>query len=103
MKDNYIEELIEIMVEACVLMGDVEINGMTVPHKLLQSRFEKYDRYMMESAISVLASSTVEVKNVKKYLLAVLYNCAMTGCNQVKLQVQHDMNTVQWAGYGKNL
>ena len=101
MKNNHIEEFIEIMVEACVLMGDVEINGMTVPHKLLHSRFEKYDRYMMESAISVLASSTVEVKNVKKYLLAVLYNCAMTGCNQVKLQVQHDMNTEQWAGYSK--
>lgn len=98
-----VDELIEIMVEACVLLGDIEINGMKIPHKLLQSRFEKYDRYMMENALSTLAGRTVEVKNVKKYLLAILYNAALTRCNQVKLQVQHDMNTEQWAGFSRDI
>ena len=43
-----VDELIEIMVEACVLSNDVYILDIRVPHALIQSRFEKYDMFTMQ-------------------------------------------------------
>lgn len=86
-----LDELIEIMVEACVLMGDIEISGVRIPHQLIVSRFEKYDQSMMEDVLISLSENTTNVRNVKKYLLATLYNAPMTMDNHVNLRVQHDM------------
>lgn len=86
-----LDELIEIMVEACVLEGDIEISGRKIPHALVQSRFEKYDMYTMEYVMRSLSNNTSEVHNIRKYLLATLYNAPLTMQNQVNLEIQHDM------------
>lgn len=91
-----LDELIEIMVEACVLSNDVYILDIRVPHALIQSRFEKYDMFTMQYVLESLSNNTTRVKNVKKYLLTVLYNAPMTMDNQVRLQVQHDMSSDSW-------
>lgn len=88
-----LDELIELMVEACVLRNDIEIGGVKVPNKLIVSRFEKYNQSMMQAVLISLSESTKDVKNVKKYLLTVLYNAPMTMENRIKLKVQHDMCT----------
>lgn len=86
-----IDELIEIMVEACVLMGDVEISGTRIPHQLIQSRFEKYDKYTMIAVLDSLSANTTDVRNVKKYLLATLFNAPITMSNQIDLAVMHNL------------
>ena len=91
-----VDELIEIMVEVCVLREEVYIHDIRVPHALIQSRFEKYDMFTMQYVLDSLANNTTKVKNIKKYLLAVLYNAPMTMDNQVRLQVQHDMSSDSW-------
>lgn len=88
-----LDELIELMVEACVLSNDVDIGGIKVPHRLIVSRFEKYNQSLMQTVLTSLSENTTEVKNVKKYLLAVLYNAPLTMENQVRLKVQHDMHS----------
>ncbi len=47
-----VDELIEIMVEACVLSDDLYLLDTRIPHALVQSRFEKYD--MFTSMFSIL-------------------------------------------------
>ena len=86
-----LDELIELMVEVYVLGKDVDIGGVRVPHRLLVSRFEKYNQSLMQTVLASLADNTTEVKNIKKYLLAVLYNAPVTMANQIRLKVQHDM------------
>ena len=86
-----IDELIEIMVEACVLMGDVEMNGNKIPHQLIQSRFEKYNKDTIIAVLDSLSANTTDVRNVKKYLLTTLFNAPITMRNQIDLAVMHDL------------
>ncbi len=89
---DMLDELIELMVETCVLSGDMRIGGKVVPHSLIQSRFEKYDMYTMEYVLGSLSENKTDVKNVKQYLIAVLYNAPVTRENHMNLRVQHDMS-----------
>ena len=87
-----IDDLIEIMVEACVLGADLKIGGRKIPHSMIQSRFEKYDRFTMEYVLGSLSDNTTDVKNVKQYLLTTLYNAPVTMENHLSLMVQHDLS-----------
>ena len=87
-----IDDLIEIMVEACVLGSDLKIGGRKIPHSMIQSRFEKYDRFTMEYVLGSLSDNTTDVKNVKQYLLTTLYNAPVTMENHLSLMVQHDLS-----------
>lgn len=87
-----LDDLIEIMVEACVLGADLKIGGRRIPHAMIQSRFEKYDRYTMEYVLGSLSGNTTNVKNVKQYLLTTLYNAPVTMENHLSLMAQHDLS-----------
>ena len=86
-----LDELIEIMVETCVLEGDIELKGRVIPHRVIQSRFEKFDQPTMMYVMTSLGENDTEVKNVKKYLLATLINAPLTRGNQCSLDVQHHL------------
>ena len=86
-----LDELIEIMVEACVLGRDERISGNPIPHDLLVSKFEKYNMLTMEYVLLSLSNNTTLVKNTRRYLLATLYNAPNTIGNYYKLLTQHDM------------
>ncbi len=86
-----LDELIEIMVEACVLEGDIEIKGRVIPHQTVQSRFEQYDAGTMMYVLESLSKNVTEVKNVKKYLLATLFNASLTQKNHIGLSVQNGL------------
>ncbi len=85
-----ITELVDLMVEACVLMGDIEISGKKIPHELVVSRLEKFNRFIMESVLKSIETNTTKVKNVKQYLLAILYNAPVTYENQLIMEISHD-------------
>ena len=88
-----LDELIELMVEVCVFESDLKIGGRLVPHSMVESRFEKYDRFTMEYILGSLSENRSDVKNAKQYLLTVLYNAPVTMESHIKLMVQHDMNS----------
>lgn len=93
---DMLDELIEIMVEECVVGGDEYIGGNKVPHMLIRSRFEKYNMMTIQYVLGCLQENTTDVKNTRKYLLAVLYNAPNTMSSYYKLRVQHDMNQPDW-------
>lgn len=85
-----LDNLIDLMVEACVIAGDMRIGGRMVPHSLVQSKFEKYDYDTMTYVLESLRNTTSEIKNIRAYLLTTLYNAPSTYKHYVNLMIQHD-------------
>lgn len=56
----------------------------------------KDDEAMMETADSVRQYGTTEIRNMKQYLLAVLFNAPTTISNHYTAQVNHDMYAGGW-------
>ena len=87
-----IDELVEIMVDACTSESrTLRIGKEDKPQVLVQSRFEKYDYSMMEYVLSCLSDNTTKVHNIKNYLLTTLYNAPLTMDNYYSAEVNHDM------------
>ena len=73
-----LDEIVEIMAETIANDQDVMISGVKIPHSVIESRFEKYDYSMMIYVLESLESNTTKVLNVRKYILATLYNAPST-------------------------
>lgn len=87
-----IDELVEIMVDACTSESrTLRIGKEDKPQVLVQSRFEKYDYNIMEYVLSCLKDNTTKVHNIKNYLLTTLYNAPLTIDNYYSAEVNHDM------------
>ena len=87
-----IDELVEIMVDACTSESrTLRIGKEDKPQVLVQSRFEKYDYSMMEYVLFCLSDNTTKVHNIKSYLLTTLYNAPLTMGNYYSAEVNHDM------------
>ena len=95
-KENKINEIIDIMVEAIVLEQDLKLKDNVIPYQLLRSRFEKYNFFTMQYLLETLGNTTNKVNNPKKYLLVALYNAPITMDNYYEFEVNHDMN--KWEG-----
>ena len=87
-----IDELVEIMVDACTSESrTLRIGKEDRPQVLVQSRFEEYDYSMMEYVLLCLSDNTTKVHNIKNYLLTTLYNAPLTMDNYYSAEVNHDM------------
>ena len=56
----------------------IVISSGTYPAELVRSKFLKINYGHVEYVISCLQSNTTKVKNIKKYLLAALFNAPST-------------------------
>ena len=54
---------------------------------------EQADRYDIRFVLDCLNKNTTEIRNIKKYLLAVLFNAPSTIGNYYSSLVAHDMAT----------
>ena len=88
---NVLDEILDIMVEVSVMKKDVEIGGNIIPFPLIKSRFEKYNMLTMQYVLESISNVSSGVKNVKKYLLATLYNAPLTMNSNYKFMVQKDI------------
>jgi len=61
------------------------------PTELVRSKFLKIDSSHVEYVIGCLLSNTTKVKNIKKYLLASLFNAPSTISGYYRAEVNHDM------------
>ena len=87
---DILRELVEIMVEVYITGADVTIGGNPIPYEFICERFDQYDQFMMEYVLLSLRKNETKVGNVKKYLLATLYNAPTTMINYYRQEVQHD-------------
>ena len=87
-----IDELLDVMVQAmCSKRQYINIGGEDIPVQLVRSRFEKYNYTIMEYVIECIKNNTTKIKNVRKYMLAVLFNAPSTINMYYLSEVNHDM------------
>ena len=91
------DEIVELMVETvCAKRKTTRIAGSDFPHEVVRSRFLKLDSEHIRFVMDSLQKTTTEVRNMKQYLLAVLFNAPTTISNHYTAQVNHDMYAGGW-------
>ena len=92
-----LDEIVELMVETvCAKRKTTRIAGSDFPHEIVRSRFLKLDSEHIRFVMDCLQKNTTEVRNMKQYLLTVLFNAPTTISNHYTSQVNHDMNAGGW-------
>ncbi len=92
-----LDEIVELMVETvCARRKTTRIAGSDFPHEVVRSRFLKLDSEHIRFVMDSLQKNTTEVRNMKQYLLTVLFNAPTTISNHYTSQVNHDMNAGGW-------
>ena len=92
-----LDEIVELIVETvCAKRKTTRIAGADFPHEVVRSRFLKLDSSHIEFVMESLHNNTTEVRNIKQYLLTVLFNAPTTMSNHYTAQVNHDMYAGGW-------
>ena len=92
-----LDEIVELMVETvCAKRKTTRIAGSDFPHEVVRSRFLKLDSSHNEFVMDCLKKNTTEIRNMKQYLLTVLFNAPTTISNHYTSQVNHDMYAGGW-------
>ncbi len=96
-QDNHIDreqldEIAELIVDTvCSARKTIRIAGDDYPAEVVKSRFMKLDSSHVQYVMDCMRENTTYVRNIKKYLLAALYNAPATIGNYYSALVQHDM------------
>ena len=92
-----LDEIVELIVETvCAKRKTTRIAGADFPHEVVRSRFLKLDSSHIEFVMECLHNNTTEIRNMKQYLLTVLFNAPTTMNNHYTAQVNHDMHAGGW-------
>jgi len=104
LKKNYphntemLDGILELIVEICTTgRRTIRIAGDEKPTAVVQGRFMKLTSEHIQYVMECLKETTSEIRNVKQYMLAALYNAPVTIDSYYTAMVNHDMAT----GFGK--
>ena len=87
-----LDELVELMVDTiCSQRAVIRIAGDDRPKEVVKSRLLKLDYGHIRYVLDSLNKNCSKIRNVKQYLLAVLYNAPLTINNYYQQLVNHDM------------
>ena len=87
-----LDEMVELMVEAvCSKRKIIRVAGNDFPQAVVKSRLLKLDRDHIRFVFDCLKENTTQIRNMKQYLLTVLYNAPATIENHYAAQVNHDL------------
>ena len=85
-------EITEIILDAvCTSRKTVRISSDDFPAEVVKSRFLKLNASHIQYVMSCMKENTTRIRNIKKYLLAALYNATFTMGSYYSALVQHDM------------
>ena len=88
-----LDEIAELIVDTvCSARKTIRIAGDDYPAEVVKSRFIKLNRSHVQYVMDCMRESTTYVRNIKKYLLAALYNAPATINSYYSSLVQHDMH-----------
>ena len=89
---DQLDEMVELMVEAvCSRRKTIRVAGNDFPQEVVKSRLLKLDREHIQFVFDCLRENTTQVRNMKQYLLTVLYNAPATIENHYAARVNHDL------------
>ena len=86
------DEIVELMVEIlCTGRETITISGAEYPAELVRERMRKINSMHIEYIFGCLEQNASRVRNIKKYLLAALYNAPATIDSYYASLVNHDL------------
>ena len=92
MERDMLNELVELMVDTvCSRRETICIAGDDYPAEVVKSRFLKLNSSHIEYVLDRMRENTTYVRNIKKYLLAALYNAPATIDSYYASLVNHDL------------
>ena len=92
MDRDRLDELVELMVDTvCSRRETIRIAGDDYPAEVVKSRFLKLNSSHIEYVLDRMRENTTYVHNIKKYLLAALYNAPATIDSYYASLVNHDL------------
>lgn len=92
MDREQLDEIAELIVDTvCSARKTIRVAGDDYPAEVVKSRFMKLDSSHVQYVMDCMRDNTTYVRNIKKYLLAALYNAPVTIGNYYSSLVQHDM------------
>ena len=92
MDRDRLNELVELMVDTiCSRREMIRIAGDDYPAEVVKSRFLKLNSSHIEYVLDRMRDNTTYVRNIKKYLLAALYNAPATIDSYYASLVNHDL------------
>ena len=92
MDRDRLDELVELMVDTvCSRRETIRIAGDDYPAEVVKSRFLKLNSSHIEYVLNRMRENTTYVRNIKKYLLAALYNAPATIDSYYASLVNHDL------------
>ena len=87
-----LDEIRELIVDTvCSARKTIRIAGDDYPAEVVKSRFLKLDSSHVQYVMDCMKDNTSYVRNIKKYLLAALYNAPATIDSYYSSLLQHDM------------
>ena len=89
-------EILELLVETVTSRKKfLRICGEEKPREVVKSRLMKLDSSHIQYILECLKENSTQIRNIKQYLLATLYNAPVTVDSYYSAQVRHDMG---WGG-----
>jgi len=86
-----VDEIVEIILEVvCSPKEHIRINSTDIESKTVKERLLNLNQTHIEYVIHSLNQNTTQVKNIKAYLLTMLYNSKATISNYYAAKVSHD-------------
>lgn len=87
-----LDEIVDLLAETvCTQKDSLTIAGDTFPAAVVKSKLLKLDSEHIEYVIDCMNANTTDVRNIKKYLLAALFNAPSTIDSYYRSKVNHDM------------
>ena len=87
-----LDELVELMVDTvCSNREMIRVAGDDYPAEVVRSRFLKLNASHIEYVLDRMRENTTYIRNIKKYLLAALYNAPVTMDSYYTSLVSHDL------------
>lgn len=87
-----IDEIVGLIVEVlCSNRETITIASDTHPIEQVKKRFESIDSGHIEYILECLDKNTTDIRNIKQYLLSVIFNAPQTMDNYYTAAVKHDL------------
>lgn len=87
-----INEIFDLMVDVlCSTAKTIRISGDDKPVDVVKAQFMKIDSEHMEYILDCFKNQITDIRNVKQYLLATIYNAPLTIDHYYTAKVSYDM------------
>ena len=92
--EDMLREMLELLVDTvCSKRRFIRIAGDDKPAEVVKAQLMKLNGDHLRFVLMCLKENTTQVRNIRQYLLATLYNAPMTMHSSYAARVQHDFKT----------